>query len=470
MTSGWTWRSALRRAVEVLRAEGLGSLWFKILGETVYRRVVLLERRLDGSAVEVTSRLPVVLGLLQETEVDEYVALRPTSDPAEVRRRLAAGQQCFTARHEGRLVHVCWVATHRAWIGYLQREIALAPDEAYIYDAFTAPDWRGQNISPARSAHMQRALWAAGTRRLLTVIMPENRPAFRPPAKTGYRPIGVLGYVRLGPWRRDFGRLDHADLGPARWDDVIRRMDAGAHYLDPFLGEMKRQAHLGLIARWGGAPAGGRILKTDLFEEALGPDAFLTDLAGRLVVGMDVSPAIAGRAQQRDAGRHAAYVAADVRRLPFADGAFSLIVSPSTLDHFADPADLGRSLRELARALAPAGRLIVTLDNRQNVFDPLLRLVHRLGLVPYYIGRSYTVAGLRAELEAAGLTVQETTAILHHPRLAATGAVAIANRLGWPPLIRLVRRALTWAQRLEGARWQYRTGCFVAAWAIRKRT
>jgi len=467
VSDAWPWRRMVQRAVGVLQTEGLRSLWFKALGETVYRRAVVLERSLDEATPQVAARLPVAFGRLQETEVDEYAAFRPETDPAEVRRRLQAGQMCFVARHEGKIIHACWVATGRARIDYLAREIALAPDEVYPYESFTAPAYRGQNVAAARSAYMQPVLRQAGYHRAVAVVVPENQVAFRPIEKAGYRRVGVLRTVWLGPWRRDFGRLGRADPGPARWDDVARRMETKPHYLDPFLGELKRQAHLDLVGRWGGAPAEGRTLKTDLFEEALGPDAFLTDLQGSLVA-LDVSPAIAHEARQRDPGRRAAYVAADVRRLPFADGSFALIVSPSTLDHFADPADLGRSLGELARVLDPAGRLIITLDNRQNVFDPLLRLVIRLGRAPYYIGRSYTVDELRAELEAAGLMVLETTAILHNPRLMATGAVAIANRLGWPPLIRLVRRALTAAQRLEGTRWRYRTGSFVAARAIKE--
>jgi hypothetical protein len=147
-----------------------------------------------------------------------------------------------------------------------------------------------------------------------------------------------------------------------------------------------------------------------------------------------------------------------------------LIVSPSTLDHFVDPADLGNSLRELQRILRSSGQLIVTLDNRQNIFDPLLHLIDRLGLVPYYLGRSYSIRQLRAELESAELEVVETTAILHNPRLVATAGVAIANRVGWQPLIRLVRRALIAAQRLEHTRWRYRAGSFIAACARRKRS
>ena len=137
-----------------------------------------------------------------------------------------------------------------------------------------------------------------------------------------------------------------------------------------------------------------------------------------------------------------------------------------TLDHFSDPDDLGRSLRELARVMEPAGRLIITLDNRQNIFDPLLRLMSRIGWAPYYLGRSYRVDELRAELEAAGFVVQETTAILHNPRLTAVAAVAFTRKLRWPPLTALVQRMLIAAQRLEQTRLCYYTGSFVAAKAV----
>lgn len=35
----WTWQQILQRASEILRQEGLKSLWFKVFGETVYRRM-----------------------------------------------------------------------------------------------------------------------------------------------------------------------------------------------------------------------------------------------------------------------------------------------------------------------------------------------------------------------------------------------------------------------------------------------
>jgi SAM-dependent methyltransferase len=250
------------------------------------------------------------------------------------------------------------------------------------------------------------------------------------------------------------------------WNRVAQQSCEAPYYLDAFLGEMKRQAHLALIERWGGLPAAGRNLKTDLFEEATGLDAFLLDLGEcALVVGMDVSRVVAGKAAGRDPERRAGYLVADARRLPFADSVFTLVVSPSTLDHFENPQDLGRSLRELARVLSPGGRLIITLDNRDNIFDPLLRLAGRMGLVPYFLGRSYRASELRSELEAVGLSVEAETVILHNPRLVAVGAVMVANRMGWLPLVRLVRRALVAAQAFEHTRLRYRTGSFIATLA-----
>ena len=471
----WTSRRILKRAKEVLHEEGLRSLWFKILGETVYRRVVLLECPLDEPIAEVTSSLPVVIDLLRDTELDEYIALRPEADPSKIQRRLAAGQRCFVARYEGRMVYASWTATGRALIDYLATEIPLAPDEVYSYEALTSPHVRGLNIAPALYSRIMRHFRDAGYRRVVKAIMPENIPAFRANEKVAARPFGVMGYVKVGLWRRDFCRVRRGSLppgetpaayGPAYWDSVVRKFDDKKYHLDPFLAELKRQAHLSLIQRWGGVPATGRVLKTDLFEEATGLDGFLVDLARGMAIGMDVSAIVASRARGRDTDRLSHYVVADTRHLPFADNSFALIVSPSTLDHFSDPCDLGRSLRELERVLESEGRLIITLDNRQNIFDPLLRLASWIGWVPYYLGRSYRVDELRAELVAAGFLVQETTAILHNPRLMAVAAVALARRLRWPPLMALVRRLLIDAQRLEQTRWRYYAGSFVAAKAV----
>jgi SAM-dependent methyltransferase len=335
-----------------------------------------------------------------------------------------------------------------------------------------------------RSAAIQNYFSERGHHRLTAVVWPENPPIYRSFEKAGYTVVGRMGYLGIGRFRRCFLRYAGSEpplqilaaprarspgYGESYWDQVSDSLEGHRHYLDPFLGELKRREYLRLVRNWGALRADGRLLKTDTFEEAMGPDAFLGELQGETgeIIGMDVSTVIVKRAAERFRGCGLHFLAADVRSLPFDDCCFSTVVSPSTLDHFPEPADLGVSLRELFRVLKPGGRLVITLDNRRNVFDPVLRLAHWLGMVPYFLGRSYTVDELRRELGAAGFQVQETTAILHNPRLVAMGTMRLARWLRWRALIEAVQRLMLAAQGLEKTRLCHYTGSFVAALAIR---
>jgi GNAT superfamily N-acetyltransferase len=203
------------RARQVLREEGLKSLWFKVLAELGYRRVALLVRELEESPADVVTRVPVQVGRLQPTEIEDYLKLRPKADPDDIRQRLASGQLCFVARAGQRIIHVCWIATGRAWIAYLSREIQLAPDEVYAYESFTAPGFRGSNVPAARSAYMRQTLHRLGYRRSVVVVAPENRPAYRAVEKAGYRRVGLLRTIWIGKWQQQFGRVLVLDASTA---------------------------------------------------------------------------------------------------------------------------------------------------------------------------------------------------------------------------------------------------------------
>ncbi len=464
----------LRRAAQILREEGLLTLWFRILGETVYRRLLLLERTLDKPLPSFRPRGPVETRWLRPEEAAAYASFCGTLSEAEVARRLSEGHRCWIAEAEGRIVHGRWVASSRAWIEYLKLDLPLAPGEAYSYQAYTAPELRGRNLATAAQAAVLGVLKEEGFQRVFLCLQPDRAIAFLPPVKNGFIPVAWLGWVRLGPWRRVFRRpvrrfpswASRALGTGSRYWDAVSRWRAQQHsHLDWFLGSLKRRTHLRLIRRWGGVPASGRVLKTDLFEEADGSGGFLHALrrAGNTVAGMDLSPAVCERAASNCAAGLCSYAAADARRLPFGDGTFRLVISTSTLDHFTVLEDLGASLRELRRVLGEGGRLIVTVANRQNVFDPLLRLAARLRLTPFFLGRSYTVRELAAEVRLAGFKVLDTTGILHGPRLIPVLSVALARKLGWRWLQRGVRRFWLRAQELEGTRWKHWTASFVAA-------
>ena len=165
---------------------------------------MLFELPLHGPPPAATPRLPVVIGLLERADLHDYFEFRSYTRESLVRDRFEAGHWCFTARHMGRLVAAIWVASGSAWIHYLSRKVELAPHQLYSYDAFTAPQYRGQNLAPALLAEILRHFQATGYSTLLTAVRHENVASVRSFAKLGFRPYARMGYVKVGPWRWDF--------------------------------------------------------------------------------------------------------------------------------------------------------------------------------------------------------------------------------------------------------------------------
>jgi SAM-dependent methyltransferase len=217
------------------------------------------------------------------------------------------------------------------------------------------------------------------------------------------------------------------------------------------------QVNRALLDRWLPSSA-GVVLKTDLFDEAVG-EGLVSVLAARAdrVVGIDVSPSFVAEARRRNPTLDGQV--ADVRELPFETATFDVVVSNSTLDHFETLADLDMSLRELARVLRPEGTLLLTLDNAANPSVWLRnhlprRLLERLRLVPYPVGVTVGPRGIRKALARAGLLVEETTTVMHVPRV-------LVRAAGWrsPRLLAFERAGAAPTRAL--------TGQFVAARARR---
>jgi len=180
-------------------------LWFRSLSRArIYRRLILIERPLSEPVSNISPRVPVTVRVLADSEIGAYTALRPQQDPAQIRRRLDGGHWCFAVWNDQRIIHVAWAAVQHVKIEYLAWEMELAPDQVYVYDIFTAPAFRRSGAASIRSVEMMRYFRELGYQRLLGAVSPEDRSAFR--QNVGYRRIGVIGYIALGPWRRAFRR------------------------------------------------------------------------------------------------------------------------------------------------------------------------------------------------------------------------------------------------------------------------
>jgi GNAT superfamily N-acetyltransferase len=189
------------QAVEALREEGPAGLWIRFvqwLG--IYRRFVVCGGRVPGPPEP--ARIPVECAILRPDQVEEYLAFRPDQDAAEIRGRLDAGNRCFVARSDGRIIGSLWCFERRAWIEYVGCEILLADDTYFVDDEYVLPDFRGLRVADALLALHRVLMQEAGYRRSACLIWPENRVAAHRAERRQNAVIGELACFRLGPWRR----------------------------------------------------------------------------------------------------------------------------------------------------------------------------------------------------------------------------------------------------------------------------
>ena len=214
------------------------------------------------------------------------------------------------------------------------------------------------------------------------------------------------------------------------WDAVVARWQEA--HLHSLWRTHSDAVNRGPCDRWVPQGDGRRVLKTDMFDEATSAGLLpVFQSAGGSLVGIDLSVVTVQAARSRYPDSQ--LVVADVCHLPLATGAFEAIVSNSTLDHFRTQDDILRSVRGLHRVLAAGGRLLLTLDNPANPLVALRNalpfpLLHRLGLVPYYVGETLGPRRLRRTLVEEGWEVVCIGAAMHCPRVLAVAAARLLDR------------------------------------------
>lgn len=124
---------------------------------------------------------------------------------------------------------------------------------------------------------------------------------------------------------------------------------------------------------------------------------------GARVVGVDFSAAVleTARLRARDQARDIRFVRASCTDIPEPDASADLVTSVTVLQHLTDDADLLRAVRELARLLKPAGRLVILelappLEAPNRSADG-----HVIERPPSAWHSAFVAGGLRIESESA---------------------------------------------------------------------
>jgi ribosomal protein S18 acetylase RimI-like enzyme len=210
----WTLGGAVGRAREVVREQGSKALWFKLLGETAYRRLAVYEFQLDRPIPAAPLQDVVELDFLRPDEIEDYLRLLPRADPEVVRARLSQGHRCLVARTERRIAHVRWSSTTAVLVDVLGCIFTLAPGTELGYGTFTDPDLRRQGLARAVRVEMLHRLRDEGLARSLAIVEPENTPALVLNETFGFRRIGLIGRLGAGSTRYCFCRTNAGEIPP----------------------------------------------------------------------------------------------------------------------------------------------------------------------------------------------------------------------------------------------------------------
>jgi SAM-dependent methyltransferase len=97
----------------------------------------------------------------------------------------------------------------------------------------------------------------------------------------------------------------------------------------------------------------GRVVATDIYGEGAFAERDATEMMLR-------DPAALAPFPYREDRLEVMY--ADARELPFPDGAFDVVFSLSSIEHFGGPGDVARASHEIGRVLKPGGHAFVVAD------------------------------------------------------------------------------------------------------------
>jgi SAM-dependent methyltransferase len=124
----------------------------------------------------------------------------------------------------------------------------------------------------------------------------------------------------------------------------------------------------------------------------LNPDAIAV---ARRILQEELAPSLAARIRLR---------VEDATRLSFADAAFDVVGSFSTIEHIPGAGERRAALREMARVLKPGGHLVVTVPNRYSTFL-FAHLRNRRTRSDYGYSYLYAPLELKREIRDLGLRI-----------------------------------------------------------------
>jgi GNAT superfamily N-acetyltransferase len=176
----------------------LEALFMILFGKIfILNKRFVFEKNLSTTCFETRDKAEVDVRAVQWKDILDVVTKFKKFRGGEIEKRLRAGHLCFIAEKKGCIVGYKWVSFNETYVAGLERTIRTDSDSAYIYDAFTVPECRGQGITGQISARIYDHLLQTGIKKTYEIISKNNFSALRYAEKTELRNMGEVTLTRL---------------------------------------------------------------------------------------------------------------------------------------------------------------------------------------------------------------------------------------------------------------------------------
>jgi len=179
------------------------------------------------------------------------------------------------------------------------------------------------------------------------------------------------------------------------------------------LGALTEAREIALVLSTAGPLAGRHLLDVGCGD---GTYAIAAARRGAVVSAVDRSAGMidAARLRARDLRVAVEFCRADATRLPFATGTFDLVTAVTVLCFVPDA---GSAVREMARVLAPGGRLVIGELNRWSTWAAWRRLRARFGSPRWRHASFRSPRSLARLIRDSGLVPERVRGAIYYPPL-----------------------------------------------------
>ena len=161
--------------------------------------LMFFEKDVAAYTVNAAKSSPVRLTLLEPREAGLLAFSRPgTADIVRrANERFEKGDQCFVAiAPDNQIAHSRWVSTNDTYVPELEMSTRPRDKQAYLYDGYTKPEFRGRGINGAIRNFIFDTLKSQGIENAYSYVRSDNPVGIRAAARWQDQ-IGRVWYLRF---------------------------------------------------------------------------------------------------------------------------------------------------------------------------------------------------------------------------------------------------------------------------------